>query len=180
MDVPVSPYGHDRLAYLLRVLRPAPARWITRAQQITFESTALTDRHLAELEWKLESDASFRDLFDADPVAAAEAVGLQQLARALEDEIRGLIALAERVAGDPGYRATLEADPLAALEAEGVPATAAEPLLRALAVGDEAAARLPEVVAHDYEPLAPTARLRILLLGSTAVVDAIRGTAESI
>jgi hypothetical protein len=179
MDVPESPYGHDRLAYLLRMLRPAPARWITRAQLIAFESTALTDRDLAELEWKLESDARFRDLFDADPIAAAETNGMQQLARALEHEIRGLIALAERVA-DAGYRATLEADPLAALHAEGMPAMTAEPLLRALAVGDETMAKLPEVVAHEYEPLSQAVRLRILLLGSTAVVDAIRARANSI
>jgi hypothetical protein len=138
MDVPVTPHGHDRLAYLLRLLRPAPVRWITRAQQIAFESTALTDRHLAELEWKLESDSRFR------------------------------------------YRAMLEADPLTALHAEGMPASTAEPLLRALAVGDEATAKLPEVVAHDYEPLPQAARLRILLLGSTAVVDAIRARADSL
>jgi len=180
MVVPESPYGHDRLAYLLRLLRPAPVRWVTRAQLIAVESTSLTGRHLAELEWKLESDARFRDLFDADPVAAAETNGMQQLARALEHEIRGLIALAERVANDSGYRATLEADPLTALHAEGMSAMTAEPLLRALAVGDETMAKLPEVVAHDYEPLSQAARLRILLLGSTAVVDAIRARAGSI
>jgi len=119
-------------------------------------------------------------MFDADPVAAAEAIGMPELARALEHEVRGLIALAERVADDSGYRATLEADPLTALHAEGMPAMTAEPLLRALAVGDETMAKLPEVVAHEYEPLSQAVRLRILLLGSTAVVDAIRARANSI
>ena len=177
IGVPASPYAHERLAYLLRLLRPAPAGWITRAQQIVFESTALTDHDLAQLERKLESDASFRDRFDADPVAAAEAIGMQQLARALEHEIRGLVALAERIANDSDYRATLEADPGTALRADGVPASTAEPFLRAVAIGDEAVAKLPEVVAHEYEPVSNTARLRILLLGSTAVVRAIRSTA---
>jgi len=161
----------------LRLLRPAPAGWITRAQQIVFESTALTDHELAQLERKLESDASFRDRFDADPVAAAEAIGMQQLARALEHEIRGLVALAERIANDSHYRATLEADPGTALRADDMPASTAEPFLRAVAIGDEAVAKLPEFVAHAYEPVSNTARLRILLLGSTAVVRAIRSTA---
>jgi len=178
VDVPVSPYGQDRLAYLLRLLRPAPVRWIARAQQIAFEPTALTHRQLAQLEWKLESDARFRSDFDRDPVAAAEGAGMQQLARALEHEIRELIALAERVVDDPEYRATLEADPITALLGEGMPATTAEPLLRALGLADETTAKLPEVVAHDYEPLAQPARLRILALGSTTVVNAIRARAD--
>ncbi|HEU5010347.1 MAG TPA: hypothetical protein VFT33_06605, partial [Gaiellaceae bacterium] len=144
------------------------------------ESSTLTGGQLAELEWKLDSDPRFRELFDADPVAAAEAVGMQQLARTLEHEIHGLIALAERVADDSEYRAMLETDPITALRAEGMPATSAEPVLRALAVGDETTAKLPEVVAHDYEPLAPSARLRILLLGSTAVVDAMRVRADGV
>jgi len=58
--------------------------------------------------------------------------------------------------------------------------------VRVLVVDDEPLARrrlirmlakLPDVVAHEYEPVSNTARLRILLLGSTAVVRAIRSTA---
>src|SRR5262245_8115226 len=180
MDVPVSPYGHERLAHLLRLLRPASPRWIARAQRIGIEFTALTDRHLAELEWKLESDASFRSRFDDDPVGAADAMGMEELARALEHEIRELVALAERIANDSGYRTALEADPVAALRAQGMPATTAEPLLRALGVGDDGFANLPEVVAHEYEPLSPTVRLQLLLLRSTAVVSAIRSRADSV
>ena len=176
--MPVSPDGHERLAHLLRLLRPAPSRWIARAQGIANDSTALTDRHLAELEWKLESDAGFRDRFDVDPVAAAEAIGMQQLARALDHEIRELVALAERIANDPGYRAALEADPVTALREEDMPAATAEPLLRALAWGDDAVAKLPEVVAHEYEPLPRAARLRLLLLGSVAVVNTIRSSTD--
>jgi hypothetical protein len=177
--VPVSPYAQERLAHLLRLLRPAPAAWIARAQQIVVESTTLTDHDLAHLERKLESDASFRDRFDADPVAAAEAVGMQHLARALEQEIRGLVALAERIANDPEYRVTLQRDPGAALRAEGMPATSAEQFLGALAIGDETVAKLPEVVAHEYEPVPNTARLRMLLLTSSAVVRAVRSTTDT-
>ena len=180
IDVPVSPYSHERLAHLLRLLGPAPLRWITRAQRSATDSTALTDRHLAELEWKLESDASFRERFDADPVAAAEAIGMRQLARALDHEIRELVGLAERIANDPEYRTALESDPVTALRGEDVSATIAEPLLRALAFGEDAVAKLPEVVAHEYEPLSRTARLRLLLLGSAAVVTAIRTRSESV
>lgn len=171
MDVPANPFGQDQLARLLRLLRPAPPSWITKAQQIVLELTVLTDRHLAELGRKLESDTRFRERFDADPVAAVKAIGMRELALDLEREVRGLVALAERVANDDGYRSALEADPVVALRAAGMPAVAAEPLLRALAVGDETIAKLPEVVAHSYEALPRTARLLILLLGSAAVVE---------
>jgi hypothetical protein len=136
--------------------------------------SALTDRHLAELGRKLDGDASFRSRFDADPVAAAKALGMHEIALRLEREIRGLVALAERIANDDGYRAALKEDPVAALRAEGVPAATAEPLLRALAVDDESVAKLPEVVAHTHEPLPRAAQLLILLLGSSAVVGKLR------
>jgi hypothetical protein len=155
-------------------------RWITRAQRIATDSTVLTDRHLAELEWKLESDPSFRERFDADPVSAAEAIGMRQLARALDHEIRELVGLAERIANDPEYRVALESDPVAALRGEDMSVTSAEHLLRALAFGDDAVAKLPEVVAHEYEPLSHRARLRLLLLGSAVVVTAIRTRSESV
>ena len=63
---------------------------------------------------------------------------------------------------------------MAALVAAGMPAATAEPLLQALAVPDDVLAKLPEVVAHQYEQPPLRARLLILLLGSTAVAEKIR------
>jgi putative modified peptide len=138
------------------------------------EASRLTDGDLAELRRELEIDPMFRQRFDADPVAAADAAGMRELALGLEREMRELVALAERIANDDVYRAELDTDPVAALGAAGMPAATAEPLLQALAVPDEVLAKLPEVVAHQYEQLPLKARLLILLLGSTAVVEKIR------
>ena len=69
-------------------------------------------------------------------------------------------------------------DPVAVLVAAGMPATTAEPVLRALAVADDMLAQLPEVVAHQYEVLPLKARLIITLLGSTAVVETLRSLAR--
>jgi putative modified peptide len=182
-DVPVNPYGDVRLAQLLRLLRPAPQDWVTKAQRIPLdmsvrdpvaEERKLTDDDLAELGRKLEIDPMFRQRFDADPVAAAEAAGMHELALALEREMRELVALAERIANDDVYRAELDTDPVAALVAAGMPAATAEPLLQALAVPDEVLAKLPEVVAHQHEQLPLKARLLILLLARPAVAEKIR------
>jgi putative modified peptide len=118
----------------------------------------------------------FRQRFDADPVAAAEAAGMRELALGLEREMRELVALAERIANDDVYRADLHTDPVSALVAAGMPTATAEPLLQALAVPEDVLAKLPEVVAHQHEELPLKARLLILLLGSTAVASRIRGT----
>ena len=182
-DVPVNAHGDARLAHLLRLLRPAPQGWITRAQRIFFDgsfrdaaadASELTDRELAELGRKLEIDPVFRQFFDADPVAAVEAAGMHELALRLEREMRELVALAERIANDDVYRAELDTDPVTALVAAGMPAATAEPLLRALAVPDEVLAKLPDVVAHQHEGLALKARLLILLLGRPAVAEKVR------
>jgi len=182
-DVPVNADGDARLAHLLRLLRPAPQGWITKAQRIFLdrsvrdsaaEARGLTDRDLAELGRKLEIDPMFRQHFDADPVAAVEAAGMHELALTLEREMRELVALAERIANDDVYRAELDTDPLTALVAGGLPAATAEPLLRALAVPDEVLAKLPDVVAHQYEELPLKARLLNLLLGRPAVAEKIR------
>ena len=138
------------------------------------QEKGLTDRDLAQLERELEIDPMFRQRFDADPVAAAGAAGMRELALGLEREMRELVALAERIANDDVYRAELDMDPVAALVAAGMPAATAEPLLQALAVPDDVLAKLPEVVAHQYEQLPLKARLLILLLGSTAVAEKIR------
>jgi hypothetical protein len=144
-----------------------------RDQPVT-EERRLTDHDLAELGRELEIDPTFRQRFDADPVAAAEAAGMRELALGLEREMRELVALAERIAKDDVYRAELDRDPVAALLAAGMPAATAEPLLQALAVPDEVLAKLPEVVGHQYEQPPLKARLLILLLGSTAVAAKIR------
>jgi hypothetical protein len=186
-DVRVNPYGDERLACLLRLLRPAPRDWITKAQRIFFDlsipgqartaETRLTEGDLAELRHALD-DPLFRQRFDADPIAAAQAAGLHELALRLASEMRELVALAERIAIDDVYRAELEADPVAALVAAGMPATTAEPLLQALAARDDVLAKLPEVVAHQHEQPPLKARLLITLLGSTAVVETIRSPAR--
>jgi hypothetical protein len=175
--VPVNPHGDVRLAQLLRLLPPAPQRWITKAQRIwesAAEATTLTDRDLSELGQKLEIDPMFRQRFDADPVAAVEAAEMHELALRLRQEMRELVALAERIANDDAYRADLNTDPVTALAATDVPAATAEPLLRALAVPDAVLAKLPDVVAHQHEEQPLRARLLILLLGSSAVAEKIR------
>ena len=180
----VNPYGDERLARLLRLLRPAPQGWVTKAQRILVDMSArhqpvveerwLTNGDLEKLRRELEIDPMFRQRFDADPVAAAEAAGMHELALGLEREMRELVALAERIANDDVYRAELDTDPVAALVAAGMPAATAEPLLQALAVPDEVLAKLPEVVAHQHEQLPLKAHLLILLLRSTAVAEKIR------
>jgi putative modified peptide len=142
--------------------------------QPVVEESRLTDRDLAELARELEMDPIFRRRFDANPVAAAEAAGMREIAFGLQREMRELVALAERIANDDVYRAELDRDPVAALVAAGMPAATAEPLLQALAVPDEVLAMLPEVVAHQSQQLPLKARLLILLLGSSAVGEKIR------
>ena len=179
--MPVNPHGDERLAHLLRLLRPAPQSWITRAQRLwdsPADATTLTDRDLAELGRTLETDPVFRQRFDADPVAAVEAAGLYELALRLDQELRDLVALAERIADDDVYRSELDTDPLAALAATDLPAASAEPLLRALAVPDDVLAKLPDVVAHRHEEQPVRARLLILLLESRAVAQRIRAAAR--
>lgn len=176
IDVRVNPYGVERLVHLLRLLRPAPHAWVTRAQRIVLDRGVLTDRDLAEVGRKLESDPMFRRRFDSDPVTAAEETGMRELALGLKREMRDLVALAERITTDDAFRSELDADPVAALVAAGMPAGTAEPLLHALAAPDEALTKLPEVVAHQHEQESRRAQLLILLLGTTAVVERIRTT----
>jgi hypothetical protein len=45
-------------------------------------------------------------------------------------------------------------------------------------VSDDVLAKLPEVVAHQYEQLPLKARLLILLLGNTAAVEKIRSASR--
>jgi hypothetical protein len=134
----------------------------------------LTDNQLAKLRLALELDPLFRRRFDADPVAAAEAAGMRDVAAGLEQELRGLVAFAERIARESDLRAELKTDPLAALAAAGFPDAATGSLLTVLDIQGEARAMLPEVVAHQHQQLSPRGQVLIILLGSAAVTDKIQ------
>jgi hypothetical protein len=157
-------YDDGRLGRLLRLLRVPPLEWVRRAQRIPLTSALLSDRDLAELGRKLEQDLSFRRDFDADPIAAAEAAGMQEVAVRLERELRELVALAEEVANNDARRAEL----LASLRDESAPVAGAKPLLELLAVGSD-------VEAHVLVDK-PTAdeSLLLLLLTSPGVADELR------
>jgi hypothetical protein len=177
MDVGLHLYGDERLSRLLGVLSPAPEGWVMRAERIFVDHTVrgkpLTDNELARLRRTLELDPVFRRHFDADPVGAAEAAGMRDVAAGLEQELRGLVAFAERIARESDLRTELETDPLAALAAAGFPDAAADSLLTVLHQG-EAQAMLPEVVAHHHQQLPPRGQALIILLGSAAVTDKIQ------
>ena len=170
-------YDEERLARLLQTLRPAPRDWVARAQQIPV-APPLTEADVAELSRQLESDADFRERFDADPVAAAEAAGMASLATQLRRELAELVTLAERITHDDAYRAELEDDPQAAVVSAGIPGETTEPLLRALAMPDAVLDKVPEVSAHCMETLSPKARLVILLLGTSAIDAVIRSSSR--
>src|SRR6266480_2228087 len=104
--------------------------------------------------------------------------GKREGALALDRELRELVALAERITSDDVYREALDTDPVAALAAAGMPAATAEPFLEAVGVPDEVLAKLPEVVAHQYEQMPLRARLLTLLIGSDAVAEKIRSAAR--
>ena len=85
-----KPYDHERLASLLRLLRPAPATWVAKAKRISLGP--LTAGDLTELTRKLELEPAFRKNFDADPVVAAETAGLRGLAAHMRLELAELFA----------------------------------------------------------------------------------------
>ena len=182
-----TPYGNERLARLLRLLRPAPEGWVARAKHIFSDQgarlapagvgTALTDGDLRELRQALENDPSFRERFDVDPVAATEAAGMRDLASAIDHEMRELVALAQRVARDDAYRSALESDPVGMVGAAGLPEVTAGQLVDALGEADGARTQ-PEVVAHGQEQLSPRAWLVLLLLGSAGLVERLRAAAR--
>ena len=170
-------YDDERLARLLQTLRPAPEDWVQRAQQIPV-GPPLTDADVGALCRKLESDADFRQRFDADPVGAAESADMTGLATQLRRELRELVTLAERITNDDAYRAQLEEEPQAAVAAAGIPRETAEPLLRAFAMPAPVLDKVPEVSAHSMKALSPKARLVILLLGTSAGDAVIRSTSR--
>jgi hypothetical protein len=134
----------------------------------------LTDNELARLRRALELDPLFRRRFDADPVAAAEAAGMRDVAAGLQQELRELVSFAERIARDSDLRAELETDPVAALAAAGFPDEATGSLLIVLDVQVEAQATLPEVVAHYHQQPPRRGQVLIILLESAAVTDKIQ------
>ncbi len=177
-----QPYTENRLAYLLRLLPPAPQRWITGTQRAISDlmigsrndTSVALDTQMAELRSALDLDPRFRQSFDADPIAASEAAGWSELAQALERELSALIALAERVAADASYRQELNTDPIGTLELAGMPPDTAEELLRALDAPDDVATREPEVVAHAHGLETTRTRLVLLLLRSDSVGQSIQ------
>jgi len=180
--VVIPHYNEERLVRLLRLLRAAPLEWIRRAQRIPAElggrRRTLTARDVEELGRRLERDPSFRQQFDANPVAAVEAAAMYELGLRLQRDIQELVALAERVARDDAYRADLAEDPLAVLAAAGLPVGSAEPLLQVLVLPTEVPALLPDVEAHVLGERAPEERLLLLLLTSRAVVEELRAAAR--
>jgi hypothetical protein len=185
IDVSENRFGNDRLAGLLRLLAPAPDAWVAKAKQTLLErlrsaasaQTRLTDAVLVRLGRALETDTLFRARFNADPVAAAEAAGMDDVASALAHELRQLVRLAERVAADEAYRAELEAAPAATLAAAGIPLEGAQQFVEALELRD-ASSKLPEVVAHQHHSVSLEARLALLLLQSSAAIESIRKAAR--
>ena len=72
-------YSEDRLAALLHVLPPAPAAWVTAAQELP-----LARRGLDEIVARAEADAEFRARLVADLEAALEAEGYERDPAVLE------------------------------------------------------------------------------------------------
>jgi hypothetical protein len=89
---PSKPYDDERLGRLLALLRAAPRAWIERAKRIP-----LAQREVEELERLLAGDPTLRKSFDTDPVQAAEAAGMRDLAARLEQELDLLLSEAQEV-----------------------------------------------------------------------------------
>jgi hypothetical protein len=166
-------YDEERLAQLLQMLRPAPEAWVRRAREIPL-GLPLSDDDVATLARTLDTDPGFRQRFDADPVAAAEAAGMSALAAQLRREMHELVSLAERIASDSAYRAELDDDPHQVLVGAGMPDETTEPLLRAFGLPEELLDKVPDVCAHRQEGLSLKARLVMMLLGTSALDEAIR------
>ncbi len=87
-----KPYDEERLGRLLTLFRAAPRAWIERAKRIP-----VAERELDDLSRLLETDETFRKSFDTDPVAAAGAAGMGDLAAELDRELEELLSEAQEV-----------------------------------------------------------------------------------
>jgi hypothetical protein len=166
-------YHVERLADLLRLLRPAPLAWVCRAQQIPLDHAVGPD-DVGELMRKLEADPTFRQRFDDDPVGATAEAGLDGLAVQLQDEWVSLAAVVERIAADESYRRELDDDPVTTLGAAGLPGEAVEDFLETLGSMEMALTKLPEVAAHRNERRRPRVVLLTLLIGTRRIGDELR------
>ena len=89
----VKPFDDERLAELLRLLKPVPRALVARAKRIPLGAPGADE--VAELARRLEADSAFRVRFDADPVEAVESAGLYELAAQLRFELAELAAAPE-------------------------------------------------------------------------------------
>jgi hypothetical protein len=79
-------YDEERLAQLIRTLRPAPEGWVRAAQELP-----LARRGLDEIVGRAEADARFREALIADLEAALAAEGYEpdpELVEALRRRFR--------------------------------------------------------------------------------------------
>jgi hypothetical protein len=68
----MTTYNEERLGELLRMLPPAPAGWVTAAQELP-----LARAQLDALVGRAETDAAFRALVVADLEEALRTIGVQ-------------------------------------------------------------------------------------------------------
>jgi hypothetical protein len=69
----MSAFAEERLARLLRALRPAPEGWVRAAQELPFAR-----RELDEIVARAEADAAFRARLISDLEQALEAAGYER------------------------------------------------------------------------------------------------------
>ena len=69
----MTAFNEERLARLIRVLRPAPEAWVRAAQQLPFARGEVD-----EIVARAEADAAFRQRLIADLEAALEAEGYER------------------------------------------------------------------------------------------------------
>jgi len=69
----MTAFNEERLARLIRVLRPAPEAWVRAAQQLPFARGEVD-----EIVARAEADAAFRQRLIADLEAALDAEGYER------------------------------------------------------------------------------------------------------
>jgi len=125
----------------------------------------MTESQLQELETKLETDSRFEQAFEVDPVEALRAEGMDELAGEVENEIRGLVALAERIASDSAFAAAVTEAPRPTLVGAGLPEAAVEPFLSSLDAPMSVLERTrADVEGHGLRERAMSANVRLSTL----------------